>query len=150
MNSKYNILLVEDDVDDAEMIMYTLRKLDNVSIVHIDDGVEALQYLFEGKAPQPSLILLDIRMPKVDGIQILRRLKADFQLRSIPVAMMISSHEGKSYVQSFGLNPDAYVSKPVDCKSVLEVMAGAGLKKVGFIPGHESRKFKIWPNIGDW
>jgi two-component system response regulator len=150
-SSKYTILLIEDDVDDAEMTIYTLRKLNHLEIIHIDDGVQAMQYLFEDHLPQPSLILLDVRMPKVDGIQILKRLKADLEKRKIPVALMISSVEGKHYVRSFDISPDAYITKPVDCRSLLQVMAETGFKNGAF--GHSdvlNSGRLIWPNIGDW
>jgi two-component system response regulator len=145
------VLLIEDDMDDAEMIIYSLRNLEDIQIIHIDDSVRAMQYLFEDGHPHPLLILLDIKMPKVDGIQILRRLKADAEMRNIPVAMMISSKEGKDYVQSFHLIPDAYISKPVDEKSFLSVFKHTQSRPKTFVPVENLKlKNRYWPNIGDW
>lgn len=120
------ILLVEDDNDDAEMTLYSLRKL-NLNLLHIDDGAKALQYLFENKLPEPKIILLDLKMPRVDGIQILRKLKSDPDKKHIPVVALISSQEGIKYVESCGLCANAYLTKPIDCQKFLSVVSQVGL-----------------------
>jgi two-component system response regulator len=127
MDGSYKILLVEDDIDDAEMTMYTLRKLDTLVIQHIDDGAEALQYLLADN-PEPYLVLLDLKMPKVDGIQILRTLKANAAKKHIPIVALISSREGKKFVESCGVNADSYLTKPVDPQNFLLCLAEIGLK----------------------
>jgi two-component system response regulator len=127
MDGPYKILLVEDDIDDAEMTMYTLRKLNTLVIQHIDDGAEALQYLLADN-PEPYLVLLDLKMPKVDGIQILRTLKANAAKNHIPIVALISSREGKKFVESFGVNADSYLTKPVDPQNFLLCLAEIGLK----------------------
>jgi CheY-like chemotaxis protein len=141
---KYTILLIEDDIDDADMIMYTLRKLDNLQMQHIDDGVEALRYLFSESTPNPSVILLDLKMPKVDGIQILAKLKSHPQKKSIPVLALISSKEGKKYLESFGLKPDGYLTKPVDCKDFLQTLTAIGLSQhtFGSLPATDISKLQ--------
>ena len=121
------ILLVDDDSDDAEMIMYTLRKLPCVEIKYIDDGAEALQFLLDGHLSEPSLLLLDLKMPRVDGIDILRVLKKSTNKSHIPVAALISSKSGISYVESFGVRPDAYLHKPVHMNDFLRVLSQVGL-----------------------
>jgi two-component system, response regulator len=124
---KCKILLIEDDADDAEMIIYTLKKLHRMDIQHIDDGVDAVRYLFDERNSEPSLILLDLKMPKVDGIQILRRLKSDPSRKHIPVVVLISSPDGKKYVESFSVKPDSYLLKPVECKNFLYSLTEIGL-----------------------
>jgi two-component system response regulator len=128
--AKYAVLLIDDDVDDAEMTMYTLRKLNCVDLLHIDDGADALHYLFTETNPEPGLILLDLKMPKVDGIQILRKLKSDIRKKHIPVIALISSREGQKYLESFGLAADAYLMKPVDCKNFLIVLTQIGFSRL--------------------
>ena len=121
------ILLIEDDAEDAELTIHALRK-HNLAypILHIDDGEKALDYLF-GEAQPPALILLDLKMPKVDGIQILRRLKADPERKNIPVVALISSKEGKNYLESFGLVADDYMIKPVDYKQFFTAVGNIGI-----------------------
>ena len=121
------ILLVDDDGDDAEMIMYSLRKLAFVDIHYIDDGAVALRYLLDNNSEEPSLILLDLKMPKVDGVEILRILKGKADKRHIPVAALISSKSGVQYLESFGVKPEAYLSKPVTASEFLTVLAKVGL-----------------------
>src|SRR5688572_1331879 len=115
-NCVFEILLIEDDADDAELTIHALKKYNLVNpILHIDDGEKALDFLF-GSQPKPTLILLDLKMPRVDGIQILRKLKSDPERHDIPVVALLSSKEGKNYVESFNVKADAYMIKPVDYK----------------------------------
>jgi two-component system response regulator len=112
--SLHEILLIDDDADDAELTIFALRKNHLANpIVHIDDGEKAMEFLFDGGGT-PGLILLDLKMPRVDGIQILRRLKEDPSRKDIPVIAMLSSKEGKRYLESFQVKADSYVVKPVD------------------------------------
>ena len=129
-NHLFEILLIEDDSDDAELTIHALKKHNLANpIIHIDDGEKALDFLF-GSQPDPSLILLDLKMPRVDGIQILRSLKADPQKQGIPVVALISSKEGKNYLESFGLKADAYMVKPVDYKQFSAAVALIGISSV--------------------
>lgn len=129
-NNSFQILLVEDDSDDAELTIHALNKHNLANpIMHIDDGEKALDYLF-GPQPDPSLILLDLKMPRVDGIHILRCLKADPKKKNIPVVALISSRAGREYLESFGLKADGYMIKPVDYKQFSAAIAHIGISSI--------------------
>jgi two-component system response regulator len=128
------ILLVEDDPEDAETTLRALRKRNLASHVHwVKDGEEALDYLFcsgayAGRSPghPPKLVLLDIKMPKVDGIEVLRRVKGS-ELRAIPVVVMTSSSEERDVLESFRLGVDSYLVKPVQFEAFLDTVSNIGL-----------------------
>ncbi len=130
--SNIHLLLIEDDAEDAELTIHALKKpgLDG-NLVHIDDGSKALNFLFDENNTRPTLILLDLRMPRVDGIQILRRLKSDESRRTIPVIAFISSPEGQQYVESFNVQADGYLQKPLDPERLLAIMDKLGLSHDG-------------------
>jgi two-component system response regulator len=129
-NDVFEILLIEDDADDAELTIHALKKHNLANpILHIDDGEKALDFLF-GAEQDPSLILLDLKMPRVDGIQILRKLKSDSEKRQIPVVALISSKEGKTYLESFDVKADAYMIKPVDYKQFCAAVSDIGISSV--------------------
>jgi two-component system, response regulator len=127
------ILLAEDSPQDAEMTLTALseHKLSN-EIVTVSDGEQALDYLyargpFSGRAPgNPVLVLLDLKMPKVDGLEVLRTIKQDEQLRRIPVVMLTSSGEEQDVVRSYELGINAYVIKPVDFHRFIEAVKNLG------------------------
>ncbi len=123
------ILLVEDDIRDIELTLSALKEtnlIGDITIAH--DGAEALDYIyhkgnyesFDGK--NPTVILLDLKMPKVDGIQVLTRLKADDNLRSIPVVVLTSSRESRDVSECYRLGVNAYVVKPVRFSEFLQVV----------------------------
>jgi CheY-like chemotaxis protein len=128
------ILLVEDNPEDAEMTMRALRKRNLANHVHwVKDGEEALDYLFcsgpyAGRNPAhpPKLVLLDIKMPKVDGIEVLRRVKGS-DLKSIPVVVMTSSNEERDVLESYRLGVNSYIVKPVQFEAFLETVSSIGL-----------------------
>jgi two-component system, response regulator len=134
------VLLVDDDSDDAEMIIYTLRKFPHIEIQYIDDGADALGYLMQNGNPEPSLILLDLKMPRVDGIDILRALKTRTEKKHIPVAALISSKSGVQYVESFGVVPDAYLNKPVTSNDFLTLLARIGLANLQYSASAQSNQ----------
>ena len=115
------ILLAEDNANDIELTMTALRDnhvANEVTVVR--DGAEALDYLFKRNAyahrtgGNPAVLLLDLKMPKVDGIEVLRQVKGDPQLRTIPVVVLTSSREEQDLVRTYDLGVNAYVVKPVD------------------------------------
>ena len=129
------ILLAEDNAEDAEMTMRALRRNNLTNHLHwVKDGEEALEYLFgsgrygdRGVARPPKLVLLDIKMPKVDGIDVLRRLKEDPATRGIPVVMMTSSNEERDVVDAYRLGVNSYIVKPVQFEAFVETVAKIGM-----------------------
>jgi two-component system, response regulator len=128
------ILLVEDNPEDAEMTMRALRKRNLANHLHwVKDGEEALEYLFctgryagrEIRHP-PRLVLLDIKMPKVDGIEVLRRVKGS-ELKQVPVVVMTSSNEERDVLESYRLGVNSYIVKPVQFEDFMETVAKIGL-----------------------
>jgi len=134
-DEQVEILLAEDNPEDAEMTMRALRRNNLANKLHwVKDGAEALDYLFctgtyAGREPRkpPKLVLLDIKMPKVDGIEVLRRLKADAATRTIPVVVMTSSNEERDVMESYRLGVNSYIVKPVQFDAFLETVAKIGL-----------------------
>ena len=123
-----DILLVEDNPDDAELAIRALRKSNLAnSLLHLLDGQEALDYLFDEKNTKPKLVLLDLKMPKVDGIEVLRKLKADERTRTIPVVMLTSSKEERDIVETYKLGVNAYIVKPLDFEQFGKAVGQLGL-----------------------
>ncbi|MBI1943731.1 MAG: response regulator [Betaproteobacteria bacterium] len=129
------ILLVEDNPKDAEMTLRALRShnLGN-RVFWVKDGAEALDFIFcrgvyasRDAARPPKLVLLDLKMPKVDGIEVLRQVKADERMRAIPVVVMTSSNEERDVTESYRLGVNSYIVKPIDFAAFLEVVAKIGL-----------------------
>lgn len=129
------ILLVEDNPRDAELTQRALKKSNVLNpIVHVGDGAEALAFLFrEGAyaervpAEAPQLILLDLKLPKVDGLEVLRALRADERTRLVPVVMLTSSDEEQDVLRSYGLGANSFVRKPVDFARFVEAARILGL-----------------------
>jgi CheY-like chemotaxis protein len=128
------ILLIEDNPHEAELTILSLKKhhLAN-KLMHIDDGAEALDFLFSrGKyadnkqMPHPKLILLDLKLPKVDGLEILRQVKTDERTRIIPVVVLTSSKEEKDIVESYKLGVNSYIVKPVNFDTFAKAIAELG------------------------
>ena len=128
------ILLVEDSVQDAELTRRALRRHNVANEVDwVRDGVEALDYLFcEGEyagrdSGPPKLVLLDVKMPRMDGLQVLERLKRDERTRTIPVVMLTSSREEKDLVESYKLGVNSYIVKPVDFEQFADTVSQVGM-----------------------
>ncbi len=129
------ILLAEDNAEDAEMTMRALRKRNLANRLHwVKDGAEALDYLFcrgayAGRDPArpPKLLLLDIKMPKVDGIEVLRQVKGSALLKAVPVVVMTSSNEERDVVESYRLGVNSYIVKPVAFEAFLDTVSQIGL-----------------------
>ena len=134
-SDKFDIVLVEDNSDDAELTLRALRKTGIASsIIHLRDGEEALDFLFckgawsgRDAGHLPKLILLDLKMPKVDGIEVLRRVKSDARTRGIPVVLLSSSNEERDIARSYQLGVNSYVVKPVEFESYLKAVSDTGL-----------------------
>ena len=128
------ILLVEDNATDAELTLRSLKKHNLANnVVWVKDGAEALDFMFRtgshaGRADGlPRLILLDLKLPKVDGIEVLRRLKSDPKTNTVPIAMLTSSAEERDIVESYKLGVNSYLVKPVDFAQFIQVVSQAGL-----------------------
>jgi two-component system response regulator len=122
------ILLVEDNADDAELTIRALRKhhLAN-NLLHLQDGEQALNFLFSEKQSNlPKLILLDLKMPKVDGLEVLRKIKADQAKRIIPVVMLTSSKEERDILETYKLGINAYIVKPVEFDKFVRAVSEIG------------------------
>jgi two-component system, response regulator len=129
------ILLVEDNPNDEELTLYALRKNNITNQIQIvRDGAEALEYLFCTGAfadrqinNPPKVVLLDLKLPKVDGLEVLERIKADARTRIIPVVVLTSSQEERDIVESYQLGVNSYIVKPVDFEQFNEAVRHMGL-----------------------
>jgi CheY-like chemotaxis protein len=135
MNEQLDILLVEDNQDDMDLALHALRsgKLANKIFV-VRDGEEALDFLFcrsafAGRSFEhpPKLVLLDLKLPKIDGLEVLKELKGDPRTKAIPVVMMTSSREERDLVSSYNLGVNSYIQKPVDFDQFRETVKRVGL-----------------------
>jgi CheY-like chemotaxis protein len=127
------ILLVEDNPNDAELSLYALNKFKIAnSIFHARDGAEALDYLFGVSSDAvrghiPRLILLDLKLPKVDGLEVLRKLKSDPRTQAVPVVVLTSSREERDIIESYHLGVNSYIVKPIDFEQFTEAVRSVGL-----------------------
>lgn len=134
-NGDVELLLVEDDPNDAELTLRALAKnrLSN-RVLHLQDGAQALDFLFargayggrKGREP-PRVVLLDLKLPKVDGLEVLRELKASDATRTTPVVVLTSSKEESDVVRSYRLGVNSYIVKPVDFEKFVEAVSDLGL-----------------------
>jgi two-component system response regulator len=133
-HTEVEVLLVEDNPRDAEMALRTLRNRNLAnSVVHVKDGEEALNWLFgmgayAGRDPtnHPKVVLLDLKLPKVDGLEVLRAIRDDKRTELIPVVVMTSSREERDVVESYKLGVNSYVVKPMDFEGFSAAVAELG------------------------
>lgn len=124
-NEPVRILLVEDDVDHAELVLSALQDnhVDN-QVVHVTDGEAAMDYLLRrgqfsdpALSPMPHLVLLDLRLPKIDGMEVLRQIKAEESRKRIPVVILTTSDAERDIAKAYDLNANSYLVKPISFKS---------------------------------
>jgi two-component system response regulator len=132
---KVDIILVEDNPHEAMLAIRSLKKhhLAN-NLIHLDDGEQAMNFIFsEGEyssninPPSPKLILLDINLPKISGLDILRRVKADPRTQKIPIVLLTSSREESDIMESYKLGANSYIVKPVDFNSFSQAIQEMGM-----------------------
>ena len=129
------ILLVEDNPDDVDLTLRALKRNNIVNeVVLAVDGVEALDYLFgtgaytgRDTSATPRVVLLDLKLPKIDGLEVLRRLRSDERTKLLPIVVLTSSKEQQDLVESYSLGANSYVRKPVDFNQFVEAIRQLGL-----------------------
>ncbi|MFP4288462.1 MAG: response regulator [Bacteroidales bacterium] len=134
MTDQVEILLVEDNPYDAELALRALKQNNLANkVVHVTDGEEALDFLFSrgnfasGEKKKPKVILLDLKLPKVGGLEVLKIIKNDSSLKQIPVVVLTSSREEKDIVESYDLGVNSYMVKPVAFDKFIEVIKDLGM-----------------------
>ena len=135
MYEKIDVLLVEDNPSDAELTIKALRKNKIINaLLHLQDGEDALDYIFAtGKYADrnmgdiPKIILLDLKMPKIDGLEVLTKIKSDQRTKIIPVVLLTSSKEEKDIVNSYKLGVNSYIVKPVEFDTFVKAVSDLGL-----------------------
>ena len=135
IKNSIEILLVEDNPNDVELALHALKKNNLTNRINVvRDGAEALEFLFASGEyagrdvnPTPKIILLDLKLPKVDGLEVLRRIKADQRTHLIPVVVLTSSREERDIVESYRLGVNSYITKPVDFEQFTEAVRQLGL-----------------------
>ena len=122
------IVLVEDNPDDQTLTLRALKK-QNVAneIIVLNDGVEALEFLLDPEKPLPNLVLLDLKLPKLDGLQVLRRLRSEPRTQVLPVVVLTSSDEDRDVIEGYRLGANSYIRKPVDFNQFTEAVRQLGL-----------------------
>lgn len=135
MSNEVEILLVEDNPTDAELCIRALKKNNLANkLVWVKDGEEALDFIFacgkyadRNRKNNPKVILLDLRLPKVEGLEVLRKVKSDERAKTIPVVVLTSSKEDRDITESYNLGVNSYISKPVECAEFVRVISELGL-----------------------
>ncbi|HXV86924.1 MAG TPA: response regulator [Gemmatimonadales bacterium] len=129
------ILLVEDSPNDVELTMRALKHVNLANRIHaVRDGAEALDFLFargayagRGETPIPKVVLLDLKLPKVDGLEVLRQIRGDPRTRVMPVVVLTSSREEPDIKKAYALGVNSYIVKPVEFESFVKAVSDAGL-----------------------
>ena len=131
MSITKTILLVEDNSDDELLTIRALKKNNITNKIDVArDGQDAVDYLFERKnndADMPALIILDLKLPKIDGLEVLKRIRENEKTRFIPVVILTSSNEEEDILASYGLGANSFIRKPVDFLKFVEVASNIGI-----------------------
>jgi len=123
-----DILLVEDNANDAELTLRALKQRNLANQVFVcHDGAEALDFFANGEGPVPKVVLLDLKLPKVDGLEVLRRLKQDTRTKTIPVVVLTSSREEPDIERAYALGANSYIVPPVDFEAFARAVSDVGL-----------------------
>ena len=122
------IVLIEDNPDDQTLTLRALKKQNIANeIIVLNDGVEALAFLLDPEKPLPHLVLLDLKLPKLDGLQLLRRLRSEPRTQVLPVVVLTSSDEDRDVIEGYRLGANSYIRKPVDFNQFTEAVRQLGL-----------------------
>ena len=135
MNNELEILLVEDNPTDAELTIRALKKHHLANhLIHVTDGQAALDFFFatgpyagRDVNQQPKVVLLDLKLPKVGGIEVLRRLRADERTKLVPVVILTSSHEDRDVIETYNLGANSYIVKPVEFENFSQAVSNMGM-----------------------
>jgi len=135
LENMVEILLVEDNANDVELTLHALKRYNLANRVHVvRNGAEALEFIFctgayaqRNISPSPKVILLDLKLPLVDGLEVLQRIKDDPRTRMIPVVVLTSSREERDIVESYRLGVNSYITKPVDFEQFTEAVRTLGM-----------------------
>jgi len=123
-----DILLVDDNANDAELTLRALKQRNLANQVHVcRDGAEAMDFFSNGAGPVPKVVLLDLKLPKVDGLEVLRRLKGDARTKAIPIVVLTSSREEPDIERVYALGANSYIVKPVDFEAFARAVSDVGL-----------------------
>ncbi len=122
------ILLVEDNADDEQLTLRAMRQSEVPNMIRVArDGAEALEHLFAPNAKLPDLILLDLKLPKVSGLEVLQKIRGESATRGLPVVVLTSSDEEKDIVESYNLGANSFIRKPVDFDEFIDAVRQLGL-----------------------
>jgi two-component system response regulator len=123
------ILLVEDNADDEQLTLRAMRQSDVPNIIRVArDGAEALDHLFSPSATRlPDLVLLDLKLPKVSGLEVLQRIRSEEKTKSLPVVVLTSSDEERDILESYNLGANSYIRKPVDFDEFIDAVRQLGV-----------------------
>jgi two-component system response regulator len=130
MTEKHTLLIVEDNPDDVELTMLALEQAEiEENVIIAKDGAAAVDYLFSGteSQPLPDLILLDLQLPKINGLEVLRRIRSDDKTKMLPIVILTTSNEEVDRLQGYSLGCNSYIRKPVDYDQFVDVIQQMGL-----------------------
>jgi len=130
--NEVEVLLVEDNPDDAALALRAFKKNHLLNKIHVvNDGVEALEYIFGADGGScvcaPKVIFLDLHLPKIDGLEVLRKLKSDERTKTIPVVVLTSSHESQDVTECYKLGVNSYIVKPIEFDNFMRSVSELGL-----------------------